>query len=63
MPLYEYECEDCHEVFDELRRSDDREKPIACPRCGGQAHVLISAFAQGSGGSGRTVGGCTPGST
>lgn len=63
MPLYEYECQDCHEVFDELRRSEDREKPIACPECGGEGRVLISAFARRSGSSGSAGGSCLPGST
>ena len=73
MPLYEYECEDCHEVFDELRRAADREKPIECPECGGDGHVVFSRFAQSSGGSrGHALapcgsvpppGGCDPGST
>jgi putative FmdB family regulatory protein len=55
MPLYEYECETCSEVFFELRRSDDREKPIECPTCGGPGRVLISQVATGKG----STGGCS----
>jgi putative FmdB family regulatory protein len=62
MPLYEYECDDCHQAFDELRKVDEREKPIQCPRCGGEGRVVISGFAQG-GGSSRSRGSCNPGST
>lgn len=69
MPLYEYECEDCRLVFDELRKADEREAPISCPDCGGAGRVLISGFAQGAGtantpcGSPPPPGGCNPGST
>ena len=31
MPIYAYECRDCHEDFETLVRSD--EMP-ACPKCG-----------------------------
>jgi putative FmdB family regulatory protein len=61
--LYEYECEDCHHLFDELRRSDEREDPIACPECGGKGRVQISGFAQSSGGARPAGGACSPGST
>lgn len=32
MPVYEFECEECGERFEELVASDTREAP--CPRCG-----------------------------
>ena len=63
MPIYEYQCEDCDSVFDELRKADDREKPISCPECGGKGRVLISGFAQSSRTSGPAGGACNPGST
>jgi putative FmdB family regulatory protein len=67
MPLYEYECEECGEVFSELRSSAEREAPIVCPRCGGEARVLISAFAPGRSAAkspaGRLPGACSTGST
>jgi len=73
MPLYEYECEKCSELFDELRKAADRAEPIQCPKCGGDGHVVFSRFAQSSGGSRQSAlapcgsapppGGCDPGST
>jgi putative FmdB family regulatory protein len=48
MPLYEYQCEGCGEVFYELRRSEEREEPIACPDCGGEGKIIFSTFAQGA---------------
>ncbi len=48
MPLYEYKCDGCDEVFFELRPSKEREDPIRCPDCGGEGHVVFSTFAQGA---------------
>lgn len=47
MPLYEYICEQCEKVFQELRNAADREEPIPCPECGGPGKIMFSAFAQG----------------
>jgi putative FmdB family regulatory protein len=42
MPIYEYECNDCHEQFQAMRRITDESLPD-CARCG-SPHVtkLIS---------------------
>lgn len=51
MPLYEYECPACGQVFEELRRAGDTTA-AACPKCGEPASriVSLSAFAlKGSG--------------
>lgn len=41
MPIYEYKCEDCGSVFEELVYSTD--KKIACPDCGkGSVEKLMS---------------------
>lgn len=43
MPIYEYRCADCHQVFEEwCKRVTDAEDGHACPICNGQAHRLIS---------------------
>jgi putative FmdB family regulatory protein len=39
MPIYEYECSQCHEVSDALQKVND-PAPEACPRCG--AHHTLS---------------------
>ena len=36
MPIYEYACDDCHEVTEALRRMDDADAPIRCEHCGGE---------------------------
>ena len=32
MPMYEYRCNKCGEIFEELVSSDDEKVP--CPKCG-----------------------------
>ena len=33
MPIYEYQCQDCGEEFDMLRRVNDRDEDVECPYC------------------------------
>ena len=41
MPIYEYECLNCAEVHEALRKFSD--KPLSkCPKCGGTLKKLIS---------------------
>jgi putative FmdB family regulatory protein len=35
MPIYEYECSQCHETSDALQKVND-PPPESCPRCGAQ---------------------------
>ena len=41
MPLYEYRCEKCGEVFDAFRSVEDRKK-TKCETCGENAEMQIS---------------------
>lgn len=41
MPIYEYCCEDCRQIFEDWQK-DFVERPQRCPICGGEAHRLIS---------------------
>ncbi|MDR2200457.1 MAG: zinc ribbon domain-containing protein [Deltaproteobacteria bacterium] len=34
MPVYEYECDDCHEIFEIYQKISD-PAPSRCPGCGG----------------------------
>ena len=66
MPIFEYRCSKCHEIFEHLRlsRTDTR---VECPHCGGvKAEQLFSVFAaRSTGGNGecatRTAGICEAG--
>lgn len=41
MPIYEYRCRDCEQIFEEWQRNhEDVEAP--CPVCGGEAQRIIS---------------------
>jgi putative FmdB family regulatory protein len=42
MPIYEYECSKCKEIF-EIFHKIDEECKVACPKCLGPARKLISA--------------------
>lgn len=54
MPLFEFECEECGERYEELLRSSSATDEVSCPKCGSaRAHRLQSGFStscsQGSG--------------
>jgi putative FmdB family regulatory protein len=42
MPIYEYECKRCKEMFEVFHKIDEECK-VACPKCLGPAKKLISA--------------------
>ena len=53
MPLYEFQCTECHSTFEELVRVSAPAADVACPKCGSR-HVRrkVSTFAsKTSGGS------------
>ena len=42
MPVYDYECDLCHHVFERKQRFD--EEPVAaCPECEGKARRVINS--------------------
>ena len=47
MPIYEFKCGDCGEVFEVMGSYSEREKAHSCPKCGSenvkQAISLFSA--------------------
>jgi putative FmdB family regulatory protein len=42
MPIYEYACDHCDEIFEIFHKIDEDCK-VACPKCLGPARKLISA--------------------
>ena len=69
MPLFEFECVECHESFEELVRSATAVDGVICPECGsGQVRKKISTFASKLSGSasfslGSSSAACNTGST
>jgi putative FmdB family regulatory protein len=41
MPIYEYQCQSCHAVFEEWQ-SGFQDQEVPCPECGGESQKLIS---------------------
>jgi putative FmdB family regulatory protein len=44
MPLYEFYCEDCHGIFEEIRQMSDASLPAPCPECSEEAPRIMSGF-------------------
>lgn len=70
MPIFEFECKECSESFEELVRSNSAVDEVVCPECGSpQVRKKISTFASrlsGSSislGSAASSGACSTGST
>lgn len=46
--MYEYQCRQCGEQYEELRRIQDADRDLQCPFCGAEdVERLLSAFATG----------------
>ena len=58
MPLYEYRCVHCGQVFEKMIRWSEAEKLPVCPNCGStQTQKKVSVFASaGSSDSGASGG-------
>jgi len=49
MPIYEYECKDCGEVFEKIQPARAKKKGAACPKCNGKdTERILSCFSSGS---------------
>ena len=56
MPIYEYRCQSCGKVYEQIRRASEADRDLECPECQSKRiERLISSFA--SGGCSRTSGG------
>lgn len=41
MPIYEYRCQDCQQIFEEWQTTFE-ERDLSCPVCGGTAKRIMS---------------------
>ena len=42
MPTFEYKCESCSVVTEDIRKIAERHDPMECPACGGKAQFIVS---------------------
>jgi putative FmdB family regulatory protein len=56
MAVYEYLCPSCRHRFDLMRPMSEAEKPAICPKCGSEAHKLISGLSSKTGDSMQPAG-------
>ena len=63
MPLYEYRCKKCSNIFETLRGYHENDADIVCPKCGDKSvERLISVFRSLKGDSSTSnVSSCGPG--
>ena len=56
MPIYEYKCPSCGDVFEQMRPMSQATNPAACPSCKAESPRTISRLAR-TGASGGDGGG------
>mgnify|MGYP006290625835 CR=1 FL=1 len=62
MPLYEYVCNNCEDLFEKLLRMDNGLKKITCPKCeSDNVRKKFSTFGMKSGGQFVSSKGCSCG--
>ena len=54
MPIFSYQCINCNHIWDELRRSDEKDDPAECSRCdsNAQAYRRVTAIGGYTGNTG-----------
>ncbi len=58
MPIYEYECIECHNSFEQICSISEDDKKINCPQCGGsRVKKVLSVF------SSSAIKGCSSGTS
>jgi len=55
MPLYDFECENCNKITEEMFLIAERPSYIPCPDCGGKAIRIISIGVKGGNAESRVL--------
>jgi len=42
MPVYEYKCDSCETVCMLMRKIENKDNPVECVKCGGEARLVMS---------------------
>ena len=62
MPVYEYRCSECSEIFEIFTRSAANQGPATCTKCGSQqVQKNISLFGVGGTTTQASAAACGPG--
>ena len=62
MPIFEYQCNECGEIFEQLVFTSECQDGFCCPTCGDEDTCrLMSSFSCGSGDSGTQSSGLSSG--
>ncbi len=55
MPIYEYQCRKCGEIFEKIQKVDEKEDSLTCPYCGEEKpERLLSGFSSSKGSESAT---------
>ncbi|HUL38408.1 MAG TPA: zinc ribbon domain-containing protein [Thermodesulfobacteriota bacterium] len=60
MPIYEYQCRKCGEVFERIMKVNERADSLICPQCGEKKpEKILSSFSSSKGSDSSSS--CGPG--
>ena len=60
MPIYEYRCKSCGEVFEQLVLGGGLDDNLSCPKCGSKdIEKAMSAFSSAGGSRSESSVGCS----
>lgn len=64
MPIYEYRCRRCGEIFEKIQKVGDEGDSLKCPYCGGRKpEKVLSSFSSSKGSESASSCGPTGGGT
>jgi putative FmdB family regulatory protein len=64
MPIYEYQCRKCGEIFEKIQKINEKGDSLKCPYCGeGKPKKILSSFSSSKGSESTSSCGPTGGST
>jgi putative FmdB family regulatory protein len=63
MPIYEYRCRKCREIFEKIQKLNEGKEALTCPYCGGKKpEKILSGFSSLKGSESASACGSSGGS-
>ncbi len=63
VPIYEYRCRKCGEIFEKIQKLNEGEESLTCPYCGGKKpEKILSSFSSLKGSESASACGSSGGS-